>query len=99
MIEEAGWSAVEAVDSAEALAALSCDPHVDVLFTDINMPGAMDGLQLPEYVHQTHPNIALVITSGKQTVSDNELPDDGSFLPKPYVYSQFVGLIGRKLQS
>lgn len=98
MIEEAGWAAIEAADAAEALNALS-QGNVDVLFTDINMPGEMDGLELAECVHSIRPQIQLVITSGKRAFVDIELPDDSSFLPKPYRSEQLVTLIESKLQS
>ena len=99
IITEAGWVALEATNSAEALNVLAQHPHTDVLFTDINMPGDMDGLQLAERVHRLHPHIELVITSGKRHLADSVLPDDGSFLPKPYSYEQLVGLIGEKLRA
>lgn len=96
MLEDAGWTAIEAADSAEALALLSTHPHVDVLFTDINMPG-MDGLELARRVHNMNPAIELVITSGKRALSDIELPDEGTFLAKPYDYEQLVSVIRSKL--
>lgn len=99
MIQEAGWLAIEAADASEALASLSSEPNVHVLFTDINMPGEMDGLQLADHVHRLHPNIHLVITSGKRVLADSALPDDGTFLPKPYVYEQLVKTIECKLQA
>lgn len=97
MVEDAGWKAIEAANSAEALEALVSESKVDVLFTDVNMPGEMDGLQLAARVHQLKPNIHLVITSGKRLLADSELPGGGTFLPKPYGYHALVGAIGRKL--
>lgn len=98
MLEDAGWTAIEAADAADALCVLSRHPDVHVLFTDINMPG-MDGLELARLVHQSHPHIALVITSGKRALSEIELPDDGTFLAKPYDYEQLTSAIGHKLRS
>ena len=74
IIEEAGWNALEASNSAEALRVLAGAESVEVLFTDINMPGEMDGLGLAERVHRTHPHIELVVTSGKQALSNSSLP-------------------------
>jgi two-component system, response regulator PdtaR len=98
MVEDAGWSAIEAADSSEALSALSANPNIRVLFTDINMPG-MDGLELARFVHRIYPAIQLVITSGKRALSDIELPDDGTFLAKPYDSDQLVRVIEAKLRS
>ncbi len=97
MIEDAGWSALEAANSAEALKVLGDHPQIDVLFTDINMPGDMDGLELAACVHKLRPHVHLVITSGKRILADCTLPDDGTFLPKPYGYDQVIGVIGSKL--
>jgi CheY-like chemotaxis protein len=96
IIESAGWKALEAANSNEALRVLAASP-VDVLFTDVNMPGDMDGLALAETVHQLHPRIELVVTSGKQVLAREALPDDGTFLPKPYGLEELVGMIGSKL--
>jgi two-component system, response regulator PdtaR len=97
MIEEAGWRALEAANSAEALHRLGRHGAVDVLFTDINMPGEMDGLELAARVHELYPHIELVVTSGKRVLADYTLPDDGTFLAKPYGYDDVVEIIGAKL--
>jgi CheY-like chemotaxis protein len=99
MIEQAGWTALEASNSAEALRVLADHPDVDLLFTDINMPGDMDGLELAACVHKLHPHVALVVTSGKQYLADSALPDHGTFLPKPYGYNELINLIAAKLVS
>jgi DNA-binding NtrC family response regulator len=70
---------------------------VDVLFTDVNMPGDMDGLALAECVHQLHPNVELVVTSGKAVIADSALPDEGTFLRKPYGFEELTQAIERKL--
>jgi DNA-binding NtrC family response regulator len=97
MIEEAGWRALEAENSAEALRVLADHRDVAVLFTDINMPGDMDGLALADCVHKLHPQIELVVTSGKAVIADAALPDAGTFLRKPYGYEELTEAIERKL--
>lgn len=99
MIEDAGWRALEAENSAEALAVLHANSKIDVLFTDINMPGDMDGLALAACVHRLRPEVHLVITSGKRMFADSSLPDSGTFLPKPYGYHHLVETIGAKLRN
>ena len=96
LIEDAGWNAIEAADAADALTALSAHPYVSVLFTDINMPG-MDGLELARRVHELYPGIELVITSGKRALADIDLPDDGTFLAKPYDPDRLISVISSKL--
>ena len=99
IIEQAGWTALEASNSAEALDVLAEGAPVDVLFTDINMPGEMSGLDLAEEVHRTHPHVELVVTSGKQALPDNVLPDDGTFLCKPYGVDDLVRVIEAKIRA
>lgn len=95
-MEDAGWIAVEAANASEALAVLSEKKNIQVLFTDINMPG-MDGLELARHVHRMDPRIELVITSGKRALSDIEMPDEGTFLAKPYDHEELISVIGSKL--
>lgn len=93
MLADAGWTALEAADADEALEVLRAHPEVTVLFTDINMPGTMDGLDLARRVHQLRPDVHLVITSGKLRPGQGELPGAGRFLGKPYQERQFIALI------
>jgi DNA-binding NtrC family response regulator len=97
IIQQAGWQSLKAENSAQALRVLEEQGPVDVLFTDINMPGEMNGLELAAQVHRLYPRIHLIITSGKQHLSDSELPDHGTFLPKPYGVEQLTRTIERKL--
>jgi CheY-like chemotaxis protein len=57
---------------------------VQVLFTDVNMPGSMDGMALAERVYQHWPHVLLLISSGYARPHPDEIPDHGRFLPKPY---------------
>ena len=90
-LEEAGFEVVEAADADEALAVLRSRPEVGLLFTDINMPGSLDGLQLCEIVHQLWPDIKLVVTSGRGL--NRPIPDDGRFLGKPYDLQAMAQLV------
>jgi CheY-like chemotaxis protein len=64
MIEGAGWSAAEAANAEEALEILADNPSVKLLFTDVNMPGLFDGLELAKRIHEKHPQIENLVTSG-----------------------------------
>jgi CheY-like chemotaxis protein len=82
-LEEDGFKAIEAADATEALDQLDRHPEISVLFTDIQMPGR-NGLELARIVLARWPNIRLIVTSGRLTPAEVDIPDDGRFVPKPY---------------
>lgn len=90
---EAGFSTVEAGDADEAIRILQGRSDVALVFTDIDMPGLMNGLELAEVVCHRWPPIQVVVTSGKMRPSPDELPDLSHFVPKPYSYAQLTGLL------
>lgn len=81
---DAGFEVLEADTADEAIKLLELETDVQVLFTDIRMPGSMDGLELARIVHERWPTIKLLLTSGDTWPSREAIPDDGRFLPKPY---------------
>lgn len=84
-LEETGFQVLEAANADVALAVLEArSDEVQVLFTDVNMPGSMDGVALAEQVHARWPHIRLLISSGYARPRPDEIPDDGRFVPKPY---------------
>jgi CheY-like chemotaxis protein len=83
-LERNGYEVLEAGSAAEALAILKVRPEVRVLFTDIDMPGEFDGMELAERVHQRWPKVLLLVTSGRSSLHDADVPDHGMFLSKPY---------------
>ncbi|WP_425493270.1 response regulator [Microvirga zambiensis] len=94
MFEDAGLEVLEATD-ADAAAWL-LETHglkVAALFTDIHMPGSMDGLDLTRVVYKRWPHILPVVTSGRARLCDDEIPDSGRFIDKPYRLSEVVGVI------
>ena len=97
-LNEAGWRTLEAEDATEGKRLVEEHPEARVLFTDVNFLGAMTGLDLANVVHRDHPDIELIITSGRHRLSDDELPDDGTFLPKPYLAADLVHVVGEKLK-
>lgn len=98
-LRDAGYGVVEATDAAEALDIVGARDDIDVLFTDINMPGGMNGLELAREVHDRHPAIRLVLTSGAVKPRPDQIPDDGSFLPKPYSPEAITRAVRRSLAS
>src|SRR6266851_3604133 len=84
MIEAAGFEVVEAANADEAIGILEARRDITVVFTDIQMPGSMDGLKLARAVRGRWPPIKIIATSGHVHVSETDLPEGGRFLRKPY---------------
>lgn len=92
-LKDAGCKAFEAAESQEALNLLVQHPEISVLFTDINMPGERDGLELAELVHQRRPDVRLILTSGRDKPAPADIPGDGQFIAKPYHLDVITNLI------
>jgi CheY-like chemotaxis protein len=84
MIEEAGFEVIEAKNADDAIAILEVRLDIRVVFTNIQMPGSMDGLKLAAAVRDRWPPIKIVATSGHHAIRDGELPEGSAFLQKPY---------------
>lgn len=85
VVEEAGFIAIEARDGDEAIKLLESRTDIALLFTDINMPGSMDGLKLAHAVRNRWPPIKILVASGLlRQLQSNDLPSDSCFLRKPY---------------
>lgn len=84
MIEEAGFEVIEACNADEAITALESRSDIRVVFTDIQMPGSMDGLKLAAAVRDRWPPIKIIATSGRHIIHDGDLPEGGLFISKPY---------------
>ena len=98
-LADGGIMAWEAGDAEEALGVLERRPAIGVVFTDVNMPGEMDGLGLAHEVSVAHPDVKIIVTSGATMVPDEDLPDKGTFLPKPYPTRLRVSMVARKLDG
>jgi CheY-like chemotaxis protein len=97
-LEDEGFDVIEAATARAALAMLEKrNGDIDALFTDIDMPGDMNGLELAGIVYSRWPHIALVVTSGVVRVSGS-LPGGGVFLAKPYKTSASVRIIREMIQ-
>src|SRR5580658_2798126 len=79
MLEDAGFRMIEAVNSDEALELLAADSDVQLLFTDVNMPGTIDGLALARQVHDRWPHIGIIVASGRSAPQNCELPAGAHF--------------------
>jgi two-component system, response regulator PdtaR len=92
-IENAGFEVIQAGNADEAIVILTTRPDIHVVFTDIQMPGSMDGLKLARFVRDRWPPIKIVATSGVVRVGDDDLPAGSVFLPKPYRGAQVVATL------
>jgi two-component system, response regulator PdtaR len=93
MIEEAGFQVIEAADADEAIRFLESRGDIRIIFTDIDMPGSMNGLKLAHAVANRWPPIRIVATSGHFNVRDGDLPPGGRFIPKPYRSNQVISAL------
>jgi CheY-like chemotaxis protein len=93
IVEEAGFAVIEASNADDAIAILESRDDIRVVFTDIQIPGSMDGLKLAHAVRGRWPPIRIIATSGRVKVSGDDLPDGGRFLGKPYTSSEVARLL------
>ena len=99
-LEDAGFEVLEAANADVAMAVLEArSDEVRVLFTDVDMPGSMDGLALAEQVHRRWPHVLLLISSGYTRPHPDEIPDHGQFMPKPYHAATLVGHINDLMRT
>ena len=84
MVEDAGFTPIEAVDADQAVAILESRSDIAMLFTDIQMPGSMDGLKLAHAVHDRWPPIKIILVSGKLRLANIDIPADSRFFGKPF---------------
>jgi CheY-like chemotaxis protein len=84
LVEQAGYTAVEASNADEAIAILEARKDIRIVFTDIDMPGSMDGLKLAHAIRKRWPPIELILTSGHFDISEDKIPERGRFFAKPY---------------
>ena len=90
LVTSAGFEALEASDADEAIRILEARPDIHLVFTDVGMPGTMDGIKLSHYIRNRWPPVKLIVTSGKMTIDESHLPVGAKFFPKPYNESALV---------
>ena len=90
MAETAGFAVVEASNADEAIRILESRNDIRIVFTDIDMPGSMDGLKLARAIRNRWPPIQLIVTSGHVKPAPGEIPDGCRFFPKPYRHEDVV---------
>jgi CheY-like chemotaxis protein len=82
-LRDEGYCVLEAANADEALAVLTSSTLLDVVLTDVNMPGSLDGVALGRYVRSTRPELKVIIVSGRVAPAVAAEAGD-AFLTKPY---------------
>ena len=90
IVEDAGFHPIEAVNADQAISILESRSDISLLFTDIQMPGSIDGLMLAHAVHSRWPAIKIILVSGQVNPSEAERPADSRFFGKPLGVEQMV---------
>ena len=90
MVEDAGYIPVEAADADQAVAILESRSDIALMFTDIQMPGSMDGLGLAHSVHERWPPIKIIMVSGQLKLANTDIPTDSRFFEKPFEAGEMI---------
>ena len=93
LIQAAGFETLEAGSADQAIAILVTRRDVRIVFTDVDMPGSMNGLKLAAAVRRRWPPIEIIITSGYATLISDDIPERGLFFKKPYNDNELVGAL------
>jgi DNA-binding NtrC family response regulator len=91
--EAAGFKVSEAASAFEAIAILERHPEICAVFTDIDMPGAMDGVQLAHVICERWPPTIIIVGSGHTQPAAEDLPEKATFVPKPYQEGELAAVI------
>jgi DNA-binding NtrC family response regulator len=97
-LRECGYRVLEAGRATEAMDLIKAHV-VDLVFTDVDMPGDMDGFGLAQWIRERDPDLAIIITSGVSSIARRatELCSESPFLNKPYAPDQLAACIGSLL--
>lgn len=96
-LRDAGYDVIEAFNADEALAILESPVRVDLIFSDVRMPGSLDGLGLLAVVNTIFPNLPVILTSGHLGPATAKTQGATGFLPKPFRIDALVEAIQREL--
>ena len=97
-LEEGGFEVFEAPNADKAIKILEENPAIRVLFTDVDMPGSMDGLKLAAAVRDRWPPIKIVVASGLRKINMDALPDNSRFFSKPYNVNEIAATMRHMVQ-
>jgi CheY-like chemotaxis protein len=92
-LRSAGCHVLEAPSADQALAVLDQHHDIDIVFTDVNMPGAIDGVALGREVLRRRPHVPVILTSAAWAPDSGDIPDGALFVQKPYSIDAVVRLL------
>ncbi len=95
----AGFEGVGATNADEAIRILEARPDIRLVFTDVEMPGTMDGLKLVHYIRGRWPAVHLIVASGRAIIEESQLPSGSKFFTKPYSDHNIIEAMTRMLPS
>jgi two-component system, response regulator PdtaR len=99
LVLSAGYEALEASDADEAIRILESRSDIDLVFTDVQMPGTMDGIKLSHYIRGRWPPVKLIVASGAAILEESSLPGGSKFFPKPYDDQTITDAMARLLSG
>ncbi len=99
LVLSAGYEALEACDADEAIRILESRSDIDLVFTDVQMPGTMDGIKLSHYIRERWPPVKLIVASGATILEESSLPGGSKFFSKPYDDHTIADAMARLLSS
>ena len=99
MIESAGFPVMDAADASAAMRLLEDHPGIGVVFTDVDMPRGVNGLELAASIKDRWPGIHVIITSGKVEAGQAAVPEGCVFFGKPYHEARVVDEVRRGLSG
>ena len=99
LVRSAGYEALEACDADEAIRIRESRDDIDLVFTDVQMPGTMDGIKLSHYIRNRWPPVKLLVASGMTILEESSLPSGSLFSSKPYNEHEIIDKMARLLLS
>lgn len=99
IVLSAGYEALEASDADEAIRILEARDDIDLVFTDVHMPGTMDGIKLSHCIRDRWPPVKLIVASGAAILEESSLPFGSRFFSKPYDDHVIADAMARLLSS
>ena len=99
LLADAGYEVLEAKDAESALAVLESRADIGLVFTDVEMPGTMDGIGLANVIRARWPAVLMVVASGKAEINESRLPRGAQFFRKPYADNVIVAAMGKMFAS